>query len=169
MSVIQMECTCESCNQEWFYLPFEEMRMVMADIIRIRIRELGWREQHRYFGRPFVPGCRGCVPGCACLEGFACGEACGKLTCCRPGCLPGCGVLGIAMTTGPLSQWIHTLTQIYQIKHMPTIYRSCPKCGSGWFKKVIAVYEDDGKKRYEQSVSWQLPVLNFVHANPAVF
>jgi hypothetical protein len=167
MAVVQIECTCEVCHTKWYYLPFEEARMILAEILRIRTRDLSWRERRRYFGRPGYSGC-GCSPGCgnagcSFLEGFACAElfnACGGATCCgEAACLPGCGVSGIALLL-PFTNWLHPLIRMLQIQRIPALHRMCPNCGSGWFERVVAKYEENGTRRQVEAVSWALPVVN---------
>jgi hypothetical protein len=140
----------------------------MADILRIHARDMDWRERRRYFGRPLFRGC-GCGPGCggagcSFLEGFACAEilsSCGGEAC----CIPGCGISAITLLL-PFSNWFYPFLHMAQLKRIPTLHRECPNCGSGWFERIIAKYEEQGTKRTVESVSWQLPVVNAIQATP---
>jgi hypothetical protein len=154
MNVIQIECQCTKCQYKWFYLPFEETRLIRAEILRYG----GYREHGRWGGRhpadyPRSSGCGCTSPGCLFLEGFACAEV-----------LDGCGCLGCATMpltfiggVSLLAPLTHLFAKLFR-KDLPQYHRACPACGSGMFERNTVLYRD-GMTELLASIT-HLPVIN---------
>jgi hypothetical protein len=158
MNAIQIECQCLKCQYQWFYLPFEEARLIRAEVMRYSsgpYRRSGWNPNPTR-----STGCGCTSPGCLFLEGFACAEL-----------LDGCGCLGCA--TVPMA-WIGGLSLLAPLTHwfakrlredLPQYHRACPACGSGLFERKTVLYRDGVTELLASII--HLPVVNPLGFLPA--
>ena len=160
MEAIQIECQCSACGYKWFYLPFEETRLLRAELLRYEVhgnsgrRRWGFRRNDGYARES---GCGCGDAGCLFLEGFACAEMFDGC-----GCL-GCSALPLTMFTGIaiLAPFTHLFTKLAR-KDLPLYHRACPACDNGMFERTTVLYKNGRAEQLSKSI--QLPVVN-----PVVF